>query len=163
MMDRCPCGSSLFYEECCGPVIKGERHAETAEQVMRARYSAYVKKEIGYLFSSLHPDHRADFDEKSTRKWAEDSEWRKLDILATFGGGPEDSEGRVEFIASYNERGIDKNHHELATFSRREGNWYFVSGGAVPPKQVVRSSPKVGRNDPCPCGSGKKFKKCCGL
>jgi preprotein translocase subunit SecA len=25
----------------------------------------------------------------------------------------------------------------------------------------VRSGPKVGRNDPCPCGSGKKFKKCC--
>jgi len=28
--------------------------------------------------------------------------------------------------------------------------------------QVVRSGPKIGRNDPCPCGSGKKFKKCCG-
>jgi preprotein translocase subunit SecA len=27
---------------------------------------------------------------------------------------------------------------------------------------VVRATPKVGRNDPCPCGSGKKFKKCCG-
>ncbi|MFA6934097.1 MAG: preprotein translocase subunit SecA [Sphaerochaetaceae bacterium] len=28
--------------------------------------------------------------------------------------------------------------------------------------QVVRSNPKVGRNDPCPCGSGKKYKNCCG-
>ncbi len=26
----------------------------------------------------------------------------------------------------------------------------------------IRPTPKVGRNDPCPCGSGKKFKKCCG-
>jgi preprotein translocase subunit SecA len=26
----------------------------------------------------------------------------------------------------------------------------------------VRSGPKVGRNDPCPCGSGKKYKQCCG-
>jgi preprotein translocase subunit SecA len=31
------------------------------------------------------------------------------------------------------------------------------------PQQVVRGSAKVGRNDPCPCGSGKKFKKCCGV
>ena len=34
-------------------------------------------------------------------------------------------------------------------------------GPAEAPKQVIRG-PKVGRNDPCPCGSGKKFKKCCG-
>jgi SEC-C motif-containing protein len=161
-MDICPCGSNLAYDECCGPVIAGERSAATAEQVMRARYSAYVKKEIGYLFSSLHPDHRSDFDEKSTSKWAENSEWHKLAILETFGGGPDDCEGRVEFIASFTERGITRDHHELASFSKQEGVWYFVSGGAVPPKQVVRSAPKVGRNDPCPCGSGKKFKKCCG-
>lgn len=30
------------------------------------------------------------------------------------------------------------------------------------PEPVRRAAPKVGRNDPCPCGSGKKFKKCCG-
>jgi len=36
------------------------------------------------------------------------------------------------------------------------------SGGAGPAKTVIRATPKVGRNDPCPCGSGKKFKKCCG-
>lgn len=28
---------------------------------------------------------------------------------------------------------------------------------------IVRSEPKVGRNDPCPCKSGKKYKRCCGL
>ncbi len=27
---------------------------------------------------------------------------------------------------------------------------------------IVNESPKIGRNDPCPCGSGKKYKKCCG-
>jgi preprotein translocase subunit SecA len=35
--------------------------------------------------------------------------------------------------------------------------------GAVKVKQIVRDAPKVGRNDPCPCGSGKKYKKCCGV
>jgi uncharacterized protein YecA (UPF0149 family) len=29
-------------------------------------------------------------------------------------------------------------------------------------KQIKLEHPKVGRNDPCPCGSGKKYKKCCG-
>jgi uncharacterized protein YecA (UPF0149 family) len=32
----------------------------------------------------------------------------------------------------------------------------------VKPKPVVREGPKVGRNDPCPCGSGQKYKKCHG-
>ena len=39
------------------------------------------------------------------------------------------------------------------------------AGRPAPPRPVqtvVRSEPKVGRNDPCPCGSGKKYKKCCG-
>jgi len=36
------------------------------------------------------------------------------------------------------------------------------AGDRQPVQQVVRSSAKVGRNDPCPCGSGKKYKKCCG-
>ena len=48
-MDKCPCGSELSYAECCEPVIKGEKAAETAEQLMRSRYSAYVKTEIDYL------------------------------------------------------------------------------------------------------------------
>jgi preprotein translocase subunit SecA len=37
-----------------------------------------------------------------------------------------------------------------------------VAGGVPEPHTVKREAPKVGRNDPCPCGSGKKYKKCCG-
>jgi SWIM/SEC-C metal-binding protein len=33
---------------------------------------------------------------------------------------------------------------------------------ALNPDEPIRAPPKVGRNDPCPCGSGAKFKKCCG-
>jgi preprotein translocase subunit SecA len=36
------------------------------------------------------------------------------------------------------------------------------SGDLQPVQQVVRGTAKIGRNDPCPCGSGKKYKKCCG-
>ncbi|MBE6708609.1 MAG: preprotein translocase subunit SecA, partial [Ruminococcaceae bacterium] len=37
-----------------------------------------------------------------------------------------------------------------------------TQGVATPGRTFVNNSPKVGRNDPCPCGSGKKYKKCCG-
>ena len=69
-MDVCPCGSKMKYAECCRPLISGDKRAETAEQVMRARYSAYVMKEMEYLLTSLHPDHRSDYDERSSRAWA---------------------------------------------------------------------------------------------
>jgi SEC-C motif domain protein len=161
-MNACPCGSGREYGECCQPIIAGDRKAQTAEQLMRSRYSAYVGKEIGYLRSSLHPDHRGDFDEKSTRAWAEGADWEGLQIVRTVGGGVDEEEGEVEFIASFSQRGVRHDHHERATFARSRGAWYFVDGKEVKPQPIVRAEPKVGRNDPCPCGSGKKHKKCCG-
>ena len=53
-------------------------------------------------------------------------------------------------------------HHELAEFRKSGDTWYFFDGKMVGPGQFTRETPKVGRNDPCPCGSGRKFKKCCG-
>jgi SEC-C motif-containing protein len=162
IMDICPCGSELAYAECCEPVIKGEKAAKTAEQLMRSRYTAYVKTEIDYLLTSLYPDQRKDFDPKSTRTWAEGAEWHKLEIIETKNGGPEDAEGEVEFIATFTQNGNLMKHHELASFRKEEGKWFFVDGKGVTPRQYVRSEPRIGRNDPCFCGSGKKFKKCCG-
>lgn len=37
------------------------------------------------------------------------------------------------------------------------------SSCCAPKTPVRRETAKVGRNDPCPCGNGRKFKKCCGL
>lgn len=162
-MEICPCGSGRDFTECCEPLIKGERIAETAEQLMRSRYSAYAKLETDYLFTTLHPDHRGDYDPKSTRAWAEKSEWHGLEILETGKGGPDDSEGTVEFIAHFTQDRVRREHHEVAEFSKDQGTWYFVNGKMKGPRQVVRQEPKVGRNDPCTCGSGKKYKKCCGM
>ena len=161
-MENCPCGSGTPYAECCEPIINGEKPAETARELMQARYSAYAKKQTDFLLTSLHPDHREDYDPKQTRNWAEGSEWQGLEIIATDAGGPEDTSGTVEFIADYTAKGRRNRHHELASFEKHEGTWYFTDGAAVPPKQVVRTGPKTGRNEPCPCGSGKKYKKCCG-
>jgi uncharacterized protein YchJ len=99
-MDICPCGSSKPYVDCCRPLISGERLADTAEQVMRSRYTAFVKMELAWLRDSLHPGYRADYDEASSRAWAERAEWHGLQILKAEKGGLVDQEGMVEFVAS---------------------------------------------------------------
>jgi SEC-C motif-containing protein len=82
-------------------------------------------------------------------------------IVSTDKGGSEDSEGTVEFIATYVLDGLRDSHHEISHFVKTDGVWLYESGEMIP-ETVVREGPKVGRNDPCPCGSGKKYKKCHG-
>ena len=159
-MENCPCGSGHDYSACCEPIIKGKKKAETAEQLMRARYSAFEKVEVDFIHDSNHPDHRKDFDPKSTRSWAENSEWHGLTILDTVDGGAKDDTGEVEFIAKYRDKSGIRSYHERAQFVKHRKAWYFTEGEMV--KGAPITSNKVGRNDPCPCGSGKKYKKCCG-
>ena len=159
-MSTCPCGSNTPYTDCCEPVILGTRPAETPEQLMRARYTAYTTVATEFLFETTHPDHRKGYDHDATKVWAETSEWLGLTIVGTKDGGPSDATGEVEFIARFREKGELREHHEMGAFSRMEERWYFTEGTMVKPKPVVSS--KVGRNDPCPCGSGQKYKKCCG-
>jgi len=159
-MNSCPCGSGATYSDCCEPVINGTHPAETAEQLMRARYSAYAKVQMDFIFESTHPDHRKGYDHKGTEEWAESSEWQGLEILESLKGGREDSEGQVEFIARFLEKGIQREHQECAQFKRENGNWFFTDGSMVRSKPLVVN--KIGRNEPCTCGSGLKYKKCCG-
>lgn len=161
-MSTCPCGSRLPFESCCGPLIAGEQPAATAEALMRSRYSAYATGAVGYLHETLHPNYRSDHDQAATRRWAAEATWQGLEIRATEGGGAGDNEGMVEFVANYKEKGIARRYHERSRFLREDGHWYYVDGEIQRPGTVVHENGKVGRNDPCPCGSGKKFKKCCG-
>ena len=162
MTQPCPCNSGLSYDDCCGPFLAGTAFPETAEALMRSRYTAFTKADIQYIKGTRHPESDYDFDEAATLKWARDSKWLGLEILSTEGGQKEDGRGEVEFIANYTVDGKKADHHELAKFQRHEDRWYFVDGDFVRVKPVRREAPKVGRNDLCPCGSGKKFKKCCG-
>jgi len=159
-MNSCPCGSGAAYSDCCEPVINGSQSAETAEQLMRARYSAYAMVKMDFVFGSTHPDHRKGYDHKGTKEWAESSEWQGLEIVESRKGGREDSEGQVEFIARFSEKGTQREHHECAHFKRENGKWFFTDGSMVKPKPLVVN--KIGRNEPCSCGSGLKYKKCCG-
>jgi SEC-C motif-containing protein len=159
-MTSCPCGSTRNYTDCCEPIIKALRPAETAEQLMRARYSAYTKAEMDFVFNSTDPANRENYDHDGTRTWAENSEWLGLEIIGIVKGGKEDKRGEVEFIARFKENGTLREHHENAIFNKIDDSWYFSDGEMVKPKQLTVT--KIGRNDPCPCGSGQKYKKCCG-
>jgi SEC-C motif-containing protein len=160
-MTQCLCGSNQSFETCCEPFLNGAASAPTAEALMRARYSAYVKANIDFIEQTIHPSARKGFDRESARKWAEQSQWQGLEILNVIDGKEEDSEGSVEFIATYSQKDEEVQHHELATFRKEDGAWTFVDGRIVN-LPFRRDQPKIGRNDPCPCGSGKKYKKCCG-
>lgn len=158
----CPCGLDKKYADCCEPVIKGDRAAATAEELMRARYTAYTKVKLDFLHESLHPEHREGVDPEASREWAENAEWHSLEILSTKDGGPADDAGQVEFVATYTLEEELQRYHEQAEFDKIKGTWFFREGAPGVRQPIVREEPKIGRNDPCSCGSGKKYKKCCG-
>jgi SEC-C motif domain protein len=161
-MNDCPCGSGKQFSECCEPYLKNLATPPTAEALMRARYSAYATANLDFIEKSTHSSARAEFDRESARKWAEQSQWHGLNILSSTEGKEEDREGTVEFIATYSQKDERIEHHEVATFRKEDGDWTFVDGRMSNPPPFRHEQPKIGRNDPCPCGSGKKYKKCCG-
>lgn len=156
----CPCGSGNTLEACCGPYHAGSP-APTAEAMMRSRYSAFVLGKGQYLSDTLSEDQRADFDVDDFNAHADQTKWLGLEIRQTENGGTEDTTGTVEFVARYRENNETVMHHERAQFNKTDGNWLFTDC-QMNPKPPQRTVEKVGRNDPCPCGSGKKYKKCCG-
>lgn len=158
----CPCTSGLDFQECCSPYIEGERSAPTAEALMRSRYAAYTLEKVDYIVDTHDPKTRKDVDRDAALTWAQQSEWLGLEIVATSEGKAEDQRGEVEFIARYALEGAEQKHHERSRFKREGDRWFYLDGDMVKAKPVVRQEPRVGRNEPCPCGSGKKFKRCHG-
>ncbi len=159
-MTPCPCGSGVNLDGCCGPIIAG-KPAPTAEALLRSRYTAFVQGDVGYLADTLTPGMRADFDQIEAESTAEDAQWQGLEVRTVTGGGEADETGTIEFVARFKLRDQQRLHHELASFRREDGRW-FCAGAEVNPKGPPRQVIKVGRNESCPCGSGRKFKKCCG-
>jgi SEC-C motif domain protein len=158
----CPCGSKKQKEDCCLPIVKGEIKASRAQDLMRARYSAYVWHDIDFVMSSHDPETREDNDPEALRQWAEESNWLGLEILHTEDGEPQQKMGTVEFKAHFQVGEESHIHHERASFTKHDGEWYFTDGKVLLQPQK-REQEKIGRNDPCLCGSGKKYKKCCYL
>jgi SEC-C motif domain protein len=155
--DACPCGSGAPEAGCCARWFAGVP-APTALALMRSRYTAYVRGEIDYLIETHDPDTRGDLDRDALARYARETTWLGLDIVAHESGAESDSTGIVEFVAHGRRDGEDFVQRERSTFRRNGDAWLYVDG-IVPP---LRRAATVGRNEPCPCGSGLKFKRCHG-
>jgi SEC-C motif-containing protein len=157
----CHCGLEASYSACCARYISGDEDAPTPEALMRSRYSAYVEGDIKYIMRTIADDSDEKTDEASTRQWSEMSNWLGL-VVHEATGGADDDEGTVEFTAAYEIKGRELKHRERARFGKIDGKWKYLEGDMIKPEPLRRDGPKIGRNDPCPCASGKKYKKCCG-
>jgi SEC-C motif domain protein len=158
----CPCGKGESLETCCGPVMAGNVLPDTAETLMRARYTAYATGNVDFILSSHDPETAGEVDRANTEAWSKSAEWLGLEITNTEAGQASDETGSVEFVARYKIRGVSIDHRERATFKKNGPRWVFVDGVELKGPPVRNEGPKAGRNDPCPCGSGKKYKKCHG-
>ncbi len=147
----CPCGSGSTPSSCCLPVINNHHLATTAEMLMRSRYTAFVLQHAQYIRSSWHTTTRPkalNFDDHIV-------EWLGLEINSCQDGLASDDSGKVDFTCSYLENGQLCKLQETSQFIKEDGLWYYLQGECKVTKE------KIARNTLCPCGSGKKFKRCC--
>lgn len=139
---------------------------------MRSRYTAFTQKNWEYLILTSHPEEKKEMARLGPDLIEEGVVWKRLEIVDTRAGGQDDSEGQVDFVAYYTKEGAEQTLRESSRFYKVNARWvYSRKDSTLPPvpsspqkkpKTFVRDEAKVGRNDPCPCGSGKKYKKCCG-
>ena len=137
------------------PFIDGQTQPRTAEELMRSRFTAYSLSKIPYIIATCHPVLRTQQNPADLLDWCKRSEFKHLQILSKQAGKFEDQEGKVHFIAWIKENGRLKDLNEISDFEKVDGKWTYKSGRHQKTKMP-------GPNDPCPCQSGKKFKKCCG-
>jgi SEC-C motif-containing protein len=163
----CPCGTEKNYQDCCAVYHQNPGSAPTAEALMRSRFSAFARNDIDYIqrTQQLDNDTRED-DTQAIQEENSTTLWTQLDILETEQGQASDDTGSVTFRARFTEGKHQGELTEKSLFNKINGQWLYVSGShevhSSPQKTAPVESHKVGRNDPCSCGSGKKFKKCCG-
>lgn len=156
----CPCGSGIPFANCCEPVIKGERESQTAAELMRARYSAFATGAIEFIVATTHSSTRPEVNVADITDWSQSSTWHGVQILDTH--NIDDNQTFVSFEARFTQKGKEQIHREKSTFEREGGMWRFVTGDELKNPTVRYETPRTGRNERCPCGSGRKFKKCCG-
>lgn len=122
---RCPCGTGLTFGECCGPVLRGEREAATAEALMRSRFTAFAVGDVDWLLASWHSSTRP-----RSLELDPGIRWLRLDVLGTSDGGPFDREGTVTFESHWTAEGARGSMRELSRF-RRDRGWQYVDGDQV--------------------------------
>lgn len=154
----CPCGSGLTFGQCCEPILAGRAAAPDAERLMRARFTAHAT----YHFKFLHDSYKPTAGKPYVAEVGEPTmQWTKL-VVHSHETSPENPDkAYVDFSAYGTEDKVEKVLHEKAEFLRVNGQWLYNREARLGPAPYKSTAPKVGRNDPCPCGSGKKHKHCC--
>ncbi|MBU4262622.1 MAG: SEC-C domain-containing protein [Proteobacteria bacterium] len=152
--DTCPCGSGKSFSACCQHLLDGSLSPGSATELMRSRYTAYVVRDVAYILRTWHPSTRPTRIDPHTIPT-----WNGLVII---GAETDDEKGRatVEFKARAMTSGRMLLLHEKSRFVREKGQWFYVDGDVR--ESADQAADKPGRNSPCPCSSGRKFKKCCG-
>ncbi len=151
----CPCGSKKAHQYCCEIYLSGKKKPETAEKLMRSRYTAFVRCNVDYLIATLHPDKRKPNDHLELTKNIAHTQWLSLTIINTQKGKKNDSTGIVEFEAVY--RVAEPGQlHERSRFIKTDRQWFYVDGDILP---GTRPKPK----ELCWCMSGQKYGQCHGF
>ena len=146
----CPCQSDLPYAACCRPLHQGAPAAD-APALMRSRYAAYVLHRFDYMVHTTVPAQQPLLDAAAIAAWGRQTQWLGLEIHGFQNVGTRHAQ--VEFSAFYaGKDGTRQAHRELSAFVRKGGRWYFIDP----------TVPLPAAQSPCLCGSGRKFKQCCG-
>ena len=154
---NCLCGSSLTYQQCCALLHSGQTDALTAEALMRSRFTAYAMHNGDFLLKTWDDSTRpteVDFSKDT-------GEWTRLEISMLKKGTAKDHKGVVEFKAYFSVEGEQRVMNEISRFVKKQGRWLYLDG-KVKSIALDHGSFNQGLNAPCACGSGKKFKRCCG-
>lgn len=132
----------------------------SAKSLLEARYKAFVEGNIDFIIESHHPENRPNLDRSSLEAWSKESKWEGLTIENEQIDGDKTF---IKFVVRYTKDNQTHNHRENAEFRLVDGKWFYFDSEFPKPETIKRDGDKTGRNEPCHCGSGKKFKKCHGL
>ncbi|WP_243383190.1 YchJ family protein [Geothrix alkalitolerans] len=128
MSRPCPCTSKKPYDRCCGPFHAGTAAPETAEALMRSRFSAYALGKVDYLIATRPEAKRDEENRDELLQYCKSVSCVGLKIISREKGAKGDDTGVVTFHASLQANGRRTLHIETSTFARENGRWVYVDG-----------------------------------
>ena len=149
----CECGKEAPFKDCCGRFLGGSANPQTCEELVRSRFVAFGLGNFDYIEATQVDPLPEEVRERRV------PEWESLEIVSLEEGGSDDETGVVQFDAYYKSH-VRRVHKETSRFVRVDGEWRYKDGDI---QDLEAPRKKIGRNHPCPCGSGRKYKRCCGV
>ncbi|MFB2538679.1 MULTISPECIES: YchJ family protein [unclassified Acinetobacter] len=141
---------NIDYASCCQSFHTQHSTPQTAEQLMRSRYSAYVMGLIDYIVATTAPAQQQYLDKDAMSQWSKETDWQGLQVIRHI--VQDKIHSTVEFKAYFINDDELQAHHELSGFVKVDDKWYFLDP-TTPCNLTMKQA--------CLCGSGKKFKACC--